>query len=108
LPLQNGNTALIVAAFNKHLDVVEALLKAGANVDLQSKVNTALTAGRTPRAPRVPWFGVGRSFEKCSFCVREGKRLKRSSLLKRGKGRGAVHWCFCGARAPTHALPCLF
>ena len=80
MPLQDGNTALIVAASKKHLDVVEALLKAGANVDLQTKVNTALTAGRTPRAPRVPWFGVGRSFEKCSFCVREGKRLKRSSL----------------------------
>ena len=64
------------AADKKHLDVAEALLKAGADVDLQSKVNTALTAGRTPRAPRVPWFGVGRSFEKCSFCVREGKGSK--------------------------------
>ena len=76
LPLQNGNTALILAADKKHLDVVEALLKAGADVDHKSKVNTALTAGRTPRAPRVPWFGVGRSFEKCSFCVREGKGSK--------------------------------
>ena len=94
LPLQNGNTALMRAADEKHLNVVEALVKAGANVDLQNMVNTALTAGRTPRAPRVPWFWVGRSFEKCSFCVREGERLKRSSLLKRGLGRGAVHWCF--------------
>ena len=48
LPLQNCNTALILAASKKHLDVVEALLKAGADVDLQDKVNTALTAGRTP------------------------------------------------------------
>ena len=76
LSLQDGVTALIVAAFNKNLDVVEALLNAGANVDLQEKVNTALTAGRTLREPRVPWFGVGRSFEKCSFCVREGKGSK--------------------------------
>ena len=64
------------AAVNKHLNVVEALVKAGANVDLQDKVNTALTAGRTLRELRVPWFGVGRSFEKCSFCVREGKGSK--------------------------------
>ena len=48
LPLQNGITALMRAAVNKHLNVVEALVKAGANVDLQEKVNTALTAGRTP------------------------------------------------------------
>jgi len=58
LPLQNGNTALILAADKKHLDVVEALLKAGADVDLQEKVNTALTAGRTPRAPcAMVWGG---------------------------------------------------
>ena len=56
MPLQDGNTALIVAAFNKNLDVVEALLKAGANVDLQDKVNTALTAGRTPPCVMV-WGG---------------------------------------------------
>ena len=53
LPLQNGNTALILAADKKHLDVVEALLKAGANVDLQDKVNTASTAGRTPPCAMV-------------------------------------------------------
>ena len=56
MPLQNGNTALILAAHNKHLDVVEALLKAGANVDLQDKVNIALTAGRTPPCAMV-WGG---------------------------------------------------
>ena len=56
LPLQNGDTALILAAVNKHLDVVEALLKAGANIDLQDKVNTALTAGRTPPCAMV-WGG---------------------------------------------------
>ena len=56
LPLQNGSTALILAADKKHLDVVEALLKAGADVDLQNKVNTALTAGRTPPCAMV-WGG---------------------------------------------------
>ena len=56
LPLQCGVTALILAAINKHLDVVEALLKAGADVDLQNEVNTALTAGRTPPCAMV-WAG---------------------------------------------------
>ena len=36
--IQNGETALDVASFNGYQKVVELLLKAGANPDLQDKV----------------------------------------------------------------------
>ena len=38
LPLQNGDTALMVASAKGHEVVVEALLKAGATEDMQAKV----------------------------------------------------------------------
>ena len=40
LLLQVGNTALLLTARNGHPSVVEVLIKAGASVDIQDKVET--------------------------------------------------------------------
>ena len=42
---QNGQTALIISSFNDHHKVVELLLGAGANPDLQDKVRTGRDSG---------------------------------------------------------------
>ena len=42
---QNGDTALMQARFNGHSKVVELLLRAGANPDLQHKVRTGKGGG---------------------------------------------------------------
>ena len=49
---QSGWTALIAAAYEGHTATVEALIKAGANLDLQTKVSDS----RTSRPPFLPQF----------------------------------------------------
>ena len=41
---QDGRTALIAAAYNGHTATVEALIKAGANLDLQTEVSDSRTS----------------------------------------------------------------
>ena len=43
VPLQNGWTAMVYASQEGHEDVVEALLKEGATVDIQEKVLPVIT-----------------------------------------------------------------
>ena len=43
--IQDGDTALEHASFNGHHNVVELLLRAGANPDLQNKVRTGQNSG---------------------------------------------------------------
>ena len=43
--IQNGQTALAISSFNGHHKVVELLLRAGTNPDLQDKVRTQQDSG---------------------------------------------------------------
>ena len=54
-PQQTGNTALIIGAYEGHAVVVEMLLAAGANKDLQNKVRDSTTTPPPLSLPtRVP------------------------------------------------------
>ena len=56
LPLQDGHTALMFASFMGHEVVVEALLKAGATVDMQNKVLLYCTSiSALAHVPKCMW-----------------------------------------------------
>ena len=45
-PIQNGQTALIGASGNGNIQIVDSLLKAGAQPDIQDKVRIALLCSK--------------------------------------------------------------
>lgn len=65
--LQDGRTALYTASFNGHAKVVEHLLAAGANPDLQKKVNEVSTVNRLSQS--YIWCKLFLIINKQEICI---------------------------------------
>ena len=89
-PLQNGETAVMFAAYRNHLASVKALLGTGARVDLKNTVSPAWTAEHRARPVWYGWGSGGPIVWKVRVCIWVEKRLERPRLWSGEKGRGAV------------------
>jgi len=102
---QDGNTALIKAAFEGHLEVVKQLLEAGADKDVQNKVRPWGLRARRRARRRGAWGaagmrgGGGGGGGGTGAGVRGGSRggVRFSGCGNAGTPRGAAEGGNCGA-----------